>query len=58
MCKALQLGRPVLDRTGLTGGYGLHMEFAPEAPGAQTGRGSRQRADWSELHELGARWRE
>jgi uncharacterized protein (TIGR03435 family) len=26
-----RMGRPVLDRTGLTGDYDLHMEFAPEA---------------------------
>jgi hypothetical protein len=32
-----QMGRPVLDRTGLTGDYHLHMEFAPEAPAPKPG---------------------
>jgi uncharacterized protein (TIGR03435 family) len=30
--------RPVLDRTGLTGDYDLHMEFAPEAPAPNRAR--------------------
>jgi uncharacterized protein (TIGR03435 family) len=29
--------RPVLDRTGLTGDYDLHMEFAPEAQAPKPG---------------------
>jgi uncharacterized protein (TIGR03435 family) len=32
-----RMGRPVLDRTGLTGDYDLHMEFAPEAPAPKPG---------------------
>jgi uncharacterized protein (TIGR03435 family) len=27
-----RIGRPVLERTGLTGDCDLHMEFAPGAP--------------------------
>ena len=30
------LGRPVLDRTGFTGSFEVHLEFAPVAPGDHT----------------------
>ena len=30
------LGRPVLDRTGFTGSFEVHLEFAPVAPGDDT----------------------
>jgi uncharacterized protein (TIGR03435 family) len=30
------LGRPVLDRTGFTGSFEVHLEFAPVAPGGDT----------------------
>jgi uncharacterized protein (TIGR03435 family) len=35
---SMQLGRPIVDNTGLTGRYDFQMEFAPE-PGMGPGRG-------------------
>jgi uncharacterized protein (TIGR03435 family) len=31
------LGQPVLDRTGFTGSFKVHLEFAPVSPGGDTG---------------------
>lgn len=32
-------GRPVIDRTGLTGAFDIHLEFAPDAPNSSTSDG-------------------
>src|SRR5262249_27368867 len=35
------LGRPVVDKTGLTGGYNFNLEWTPVQDGANTGPGQR-----------------